>query len=68
MEHFEVKFEEQKIPEWYDFYFDYKYLKTLIASTKLKIKCKHITQSKFDSEGVATKLPGYYDLNYKDEI
>ena len=47
MEHFEVKFEEQKIPEWYDFYFDYKYLKTLIASTKLKIKCKYITQSNF---------------------
>jgi len=28
---FEKKFEEQKIPEWYDLYFDYKYLKTLIG-------------------------------------
>jgi hypothetical protein len=27
---FEKKYEEQKIPEWYDLYFDYTYFKTLI--------------------------------------
>jgi hypothetical protein len=37
-ERFEFKFEEQKIPEWYDLYFDYKHIKTTIAQTKLKIK------------------------------
>ena len=35
-------FEEQKIPEWYDFYFDYRHLKTLIATTKLSLKCKFV--------------------------
>jgi len=28
---FEKKFEEQKIPEWYDLYLDYAHLKTLIG-------------------------------------
>lgn len=39
-ERFEGKYEEQKIPEWYDLYCDYKHLKTIIAVAKLKIKCK----------------------------
>jgi hypothetical protein len=37
---FESKYEEQKIPEWYDSYFDYRHIKALIAATKLSIKCK----------------------------
>ena len=37
---FENRFEEQKIPEWYDQYFDYKYLKTLIRQVKLKLECR----------------------------
>jgi len=40
MEGFERKFEEQKIPEWYDLYFDYKYIKTLIQKTKTLIISK----------------------------
>lgn len=39
-EQFEIKFENQKIPEWYDLYFDYKHIKTIIAKGKTKIKCK----------------------------
>jgi len=34
---FEKKYEEQKIPEWYDLYLDYAHLKTLIGQTKLSI-------------------------------
>jgi len=41
MELFEHKYEEQKIPEWYDMYFDYKYIKTVIQTTKDKIKSKN---------------------------
>lgn len=46
MEGFERKFEEQKIPEWYDLYFDYKYIKTLIQKTKTLILSKkpHLAQ------------------------
>lgn len=35
-------FEEQKIPEWYDLYFDYRHLKTLIATVKLGVKRKSL--------------------------
>ena len=40
MEEFDVKYEEQKIPEWYDMYFDYRYIKTNIKFAKEKIKSK----------------------------
>jgi hypothetical protein len=40
---FEKKYEEQKIPEWYDLYLDYAYLKALIGQTKLSIERKNFT-------------------------
>lgn len=40
MEEFDVKYEEQKIPEWYDMYFDYRYIKTNIKFAKEKIRSK----------------------------
>ena len=51
-ERFEHKYEEQKIPEWYDLYFDYRHIKSIIAQAKLKIK-----------SGQANKIPGYIDIN-----
>lgn len=37
-ERFEAKFEAQKIPEWYDHYFDYKHFKIIIANAKNRLK------------------------------
>jgi len=63
---FESKFEEQKIPEWYDLYLDYAYLKTLIGQTKLSIKCKYFkAKSTVILEKKMQKLSGYYELSEK---
>lgn len=44
MEKFESKFEAAKIPEFYNFYFDYLRIKKEIAQAKSSIKRKLLTQ------------------------
>lgn len=62
MKAFELKYEGQKIPEWYELYFDYKRVKEVINEHKKKIKRKQ-HHSKFSLGNEAQKLEGTYFIN-----
>lgn len=69
MQQFEIKFEGQKIPEWYNLYFDYQKIKRVLAEGKKNIKGMP-TQLLiiFALGGLSTLLPGFYHVNEFDEV
>jgi hypothetical protein len=69
MKAFEVKYEGQKIPEWYTLYFDYKRIKDVINEHKEKIKSKTHCSGVIRIAGKeTTKLEGIFFINPLDEV
>ena len=54
---FGTQFEFHKIPEWYDMYLNYEFLKNMIETHKALCK-----------KGDMTKLPGFYSFTQKRAI